>query len=104
MIKRITPAYAGNTLSTLLKSAIIKDHPRIRGEYFACLFISYVFMGSPPHTRGILFERDCTSFLFRITPAYAGNTGRKPSGLCTNRDHPRIRGEYLLPLEVCTLH
>ena len=30
---RITPACAGNTLSALTNFALIRDHPRLRGEY-----------------------------------------------------------------------
>ena len=70
----ITPAYAGNTLVIAKNDRVAGDHPRIRGEYIEFLFDFSNFLGSPPHTRGILI---ITWYVFtfpRITPAYAGNT------------------------------
>ena len=92
---RITPAYAGNTSLILPNKSGFEDHPRIRGEYAFTVFSTLNFLGSPPHTRGILFAIwHCFSF-FRITPAYAGNTLRYRYATREIRDHPRIRGEYV---------
>ena len=33
----ITPAYAGNTWITMILNLIVRDHPRLRGEYNICL-------------------------------------------------------------------
>ena len=49
----ITPAYAGNTFRSVCKDRGVKDHPRIRGEYFKKQKQSMEKKGSPPHTRGI---------------------------------------------------
>ena len=36
----------------------------------------------------------CPQVLWRITPAYAGNTSKKPLKDSQYKDHPRIRGEH----------
>ena len=50
----ITPAHAGNTIDAMS--------------------IADATEGSPPHTRGILFEFVHAKFPKGITPAHAGNT------------------------------
>ena len=55
------------------------DHPRLCGEYSAILSRSPWIVGSPPLTRGILFDTFLTC--------------------CLSRDHPRLRGEYEGELE-----
>ena len=71
---RLTPAYAGNTVSL----SACKTHTQ----------------GSPPHTRGILDYDDPMVEANGLTPAYAGNTNL-PYIISTDAQaHPRIRGEY----------
>ena len=53
-------------------------------------------MGSPPLTRGILVYRRDDGKMLGITPAYAGNTCFCTDHMCSLKDHPRLRGEYLL--------
>ena len=53
-MRRITPAYAGNTEIKISAIGDIKDHPRLRGEHFD-------YINAPYDKTG-------------ITPAYAGNT------------------------------
>ena len=119
LVPGIIPAYAGNTspvsfqISGVLGSSphtrgtrdrarcrcpCTRDHPRIRGEHFACIFSDFWCAG--------------------IIPAYAGNTavmyrsqvmatGSSPHTRGTQRlwrqwrgsrrDHPRIRGEHIDP-------
>ena len=72
---RITPACAGNTTEKPLMYWSLWDHPRLCGEYSAILSRSPWIVGSPPLTRGILFDTFLTC--------------------CLSRDHPRLRGEYL---------
>ena len=72
--KRITPAYAGNTISTALKGNISSDHPRLRGEHYLQGTFTFYILGSPPPTRGTLESRLVKLESARITPAYAGNT------------------------------
>ena len=110
----ITPAYAGNTKCTMLKGQKSRDHPRLRGEHYRSLSDRNKLEGSPPPTRGTLFTvcyllRSIGSppptrgtltpygksfYNGRITPAYAGNTTRRPLRLFNYKDHPRLRGEH----------
>ena len=90
----ITPACAGNTSLTYFFCLLLRDHPRLRGEYNKSEVIGFELGGSPPLARGIpICPREifsCTG----ITPACAGNT----TGACgctgACGDHPRLRGEY----------
>ena len=72
--KRITPACAGNTLFCRFHSPTCKDHPRLRGEYYATDFGYLPYTGSPPLARGILTYARNIRERIRITPACAGNT------------------------------
>ena len=92
---RITPACAGSTFSTNLKFSLSKDRPRLRGEYFFNVKDCIFFTGSPPLTRGVLCL--CCSGLcrHRITPACAGSTKTERRTNNMDKDHPRLRGEYI---------
>ena len=92
--RRITPAYAGNTLSVPFPRRPLGDHPRLRGEYFGNIEIEFFGKGSPPLTRGIPQVQGKSTSLRGITPAYAGNTLYILGRLSSSRDHPRLRGEY----------
>ena len=74
--KRITPAYAGNTIFLSGDTARYEDHPRLRGEHFATSLAAGSVGGSPPLTRGTLIALRVFFEKVRITPAYAGNTER----------------------------
>ena len=50
-------------------------------------------LGSPPHTRGKLYDHPVRIYPARITPAYAGKTHSLISDESALQDHPRIRGE-----------
>ena len=50
--RRIIPAYAGSTSSTLRIVGLGADHPRIRGEHSAASPSTSRAAGSSPHTRG----------------------------------------------------
>ncbi len=91
----ITPAYAGNTKVYLKLCTVIQDHPRIRGEHQSLNTIKEPGPGSPPHTRGTPHPPKKTVALFRITPAYAGNTFWHSLKRIFVGDHPRIRGEHI---------
>ena len=71
---RITPAYAGNTVTAGRVFQRLKDHPRLRGEHSFLKVKMMSSMGSPPPTRGTP-DFNCGQLYYtRITPAYAGNT------------------------------
>ena len=93
-LRGITPAYAGNTISSSLLFSASRDHPRIRGEHDLFQGWRIRDLGSPPHTRGTRRSMFDLGKITGITPAYAGNT--TPSLKCSSisRDHPRIRGEH----------
>ena len=91
--RRIIPAYAGSTRSTVTRSRLSADHPRIRGEHVAGIPGKIVKAGSSPHTRGarrlgLGRRQGC-----RIIPAYAGSTvgglGAFPGG---EGSSPHTRG------------
>ena len=91
---RIIPAYAGSTYGHYQSSAMISDHPRIRGEHLsASIWLAWIF-GSSPHTRGALPLPFWAIFASRIIPAYAGSTRRRAGSGPWGADHPRIRGEH----------
>ena len=91
---RITPAYAGNTLFLSLKNFLIEDHPRLRGEHNHVVNDTKECAGSPPPTRGTRNGDIETGQVYRITPAYAGNTNGGMVCIKRYRDHPRLRGEH----------
>ena len=49
---RITPAYAGKSWGSTVRSATAPDHPRLRGEKKDGWHEREGFLGSPPLTRG----------------------------------------------------
>ena len=95
LLSGITPAYAGNTEVKQGDIFSDKDHPRIRGEHQSLNTIKEPGPGSPPHTRGTPHPPKKTVALFRITPAYAGNTFWHSLKRIFVGDHPRIRGEHI---------
>ena len=89
---RITPAYAGQMNFVIDEISIKGDHPRIRGTNSAALREGALRAGSPPHTRDKCQYKIPENAQTGITPAYAGQIGRKRSKDCAEWDHPRIRG------------
>ena len=73
----ITPACAGNTLSSRSRPASHRDHPRLRGEYFFRTPCQPFMLGSPPLARGIRKSGRTGKSDHGITPACAGNTIRR---------------------------
>ena len=51
-------------------------------------------IGSSPHTRGALADKQFARPFLRIIPAYAGSTSQTFRGGRGAGDHPRIRGEH----------
>ena len=89
----ITPAWAGKSHSVRLTSARFRDHPRVGGEKWNCLFASASALGSPPRGRGKVYSGMQRVVLFRITPAWAGKSSHYSGSLFFSWDHPRVGGE-----------
>ena len=93
----IIPALAGNTELGRCFIERSQDHPRSRGEYSGANGIGTIAQGSSPLSRGIQFHFHDVFELLRIIPALAGNTGGLRPQEARPADHPRSRGEYVLP-------
>ena len=99
----IIPAYAGSTTGRRDDARRDQDHPRIRGEHALDVQAGLTRGGSSPHTRGAPPLVAGPLAPMRIIPAYAGSTDyikNAPEGL---EDHPRIRGEHVVPIPGETL-
>ena len=90
---RITPAYAGKSLSESAVRKPIWDHPRLCGEKTSleCTYTGLV--GSPPPMRGKEYLLTGHNPNHRITPAYAGKRIPRQRSANTAEDHPRLCGE-----------
>ena len=73
-VSGITPACAGITSMKSLSKASISDHPRVCGNYIACIFLCNFIRGSPPRVRELLTFAIVIINVVRITPACAGIT------------------------------
>ena len=73
-LRRITPAPAGRSFSTLRKSSTEGDHPRACGEKHIEGLVANTALGSPPRLRGEagIYASVCRPR--RITPAPAGRS------------------------------
>ena len=92
-IKRITPACAGKTLTTVPRPPRQQDHPRVCGENEVYIGRLKALRGSPPRVRGKPLTSSKKSTLSRITPACAGKTGLTLFAPASSQDHPRVCGE-----------
>ena len=94
LLRRISPAHAGNTGRWYARPRHRGDQPRTCGEYREGLTIVARLCGSAPHMRGI----PATPFLLHkwrwISPAHAGNTLGPDPPSSRSRDQPRTCGEY----------
>ena len=76
--ERITPAYAGKSLTLTVLASLSWDHPRVCGEKDLTTERIHWFRGSPPRMRG---KGGATSDIILhpgITPAYAGKSPLPP--------------------------
>ena len=69
---RITPAYAGKSLTGTVWTRPPRDHPRLCGEKIMLARSYFFILGSPPPMRGKAVQLDFARPLKGITPAYAG--------------------------------
>ena len=92
----ITPAYAGKSVSRLLRKASLWDHPRVCGEKSAVEMCSSWMYGSPPRMRGKVDKHDPKRGQHRITPAYAGKSLYVGLNFAqTEGSPPRMRGKVI---------
>ena len=90
---RITPAYAGKRSSLTASRKESWDHPRLCGEKLVHSRYAWRYFGSPPPMRGKARSISCSFLFHRITPAYAGKSGKAGKGIGNRQDHPRLCGE-----------
>ena len=89
----ITPAYAGKSFQSRIKSPKSWDHPRVCGEKKAGERAEHGGLGSPPRMRGKDIVLYYCQVSHRITPAYAGKRYLLSTKNTLTRDHPRVCGE-----------
>ena len=94
--RRLIPAHAGKT--DRLDSVHLRPeaHPRSRGENLVALRSGMTLRGSSPLTRGKRRLDQVDQPRWRLIPAHAGKTPRRPSATSGPRAHPRSRGENKL--------
>ena len=92
-LRGITPAYAGKSAGMHAGMAAVGDHPRVCGEKLFIGFLPTFHPGSPPRVRGKAKNATLGGGKRGITPACAGKSLHKSTGLILARDHPRVCGE-----------
>ena len=92
-IRRLIPAHAGKTSSSLRRWALEKAHPRSRGENRLVYWPTRTVMGSSPLTRGKLRRDTSEGQRVRLIPAHAGKTAAACLRGVRLWAHPRSRGE-----------
>ena len=76
------------------------DHPRIRGEHPRIPSPATTKWGSSPHTRGAQSAPGHRQRQRGIIPAYAGSTKSPRKARGWQPDHPRIRGEHQVGVDL----
>ena len=94
---RIIPACAGSTGTWPRASTRATDHPRMRGEHGGRVVVAMALTGSSPHARGAHRGHRPQGRLGGIIPACAGSTTHRGPPTRRTGDHPRMRGEHLIP-------
>ena len=100
----IIPAHAGKTVIGELVNGALGDHPRSRGENPKCCRPCSQRVGSSPLTRGKLDRRCRRPRRPGIIPAHAGKTSGRSRRKSLGRDHPRSRGENVVPSTGSTIY
>ena len=104
---RITPAWAGKSMTAPGRSSRTGDHPRVGGEKAENLLPEICLPGSPPRGRGKACTARRRAALHGITPAWAGKRPPiKLAGDVGSGSPPRGRGKMHLSLTLAhdTLH
>ena len=97
---RITPAYAGKRVAQAAVRKWMEDHPRLRGEKRVLGKEVRDIDGSPPLTRGKEYSTPASACQGGITPPYAGKRSFDQKAEAVAWDHPRLRGEKKLFLDL----
>ena len=95
MLRWITPAWAGKSITLPFQFIWQKDHPRVGGEKFTRSYALAFQLGSPPRGRGKVSLTTARTSITRITPAWAGKSQHGAAERRVYRDHPRVGGEKL---------
>ena len=90
---RITPAWAGKSVSSEIRTFSRQDHPRVGGEKDTMPNFWAAASGSPPHGRGKVLQKLRQLSLVGITPAWAGKSRYRCRCWSGGQDHPRVGGE-----------
>ena len=90
---RITPAWAGKRGRCCPDRLRCWDHPRVGGEKSRLRSRKIRKWGSPPRRRGKGAEKISRRKSSRITPAWAGKSGKLYRRHMGAQDHPRVGGE-----------
>ena len=97
---RITPACAGRSLVSATRCGLSADHPRVCGEKGLLYVWLLIGGGSPPRVRGEVRVSLSLTKYSGITPACAGRSRKRAARGLAGPDHPRVRGEKLLRVNV----
>ena len=90
---RITPAYAGKSITPISDFVVMWDHPRLCGEKRNWDTMTATPGGSPPPMRGKDMVNQTAAACAWITPAYAGKSVPESATHRNKQDHPRLCGE-----------
>ena len=90
---RITPAYAGKTLSRQPFPLDRQDHPRVCGKDLMAIMHIISLPWITPAYAGRLIRKCNTIGVLGITPAYAGKTLFSADIAVPTEDHPRVCGK-----------
>ena len=93
----IIPACAGSTDRVGAAGSLVGDHPRMCGEHITPNPFANAVLGSSPHVRGALLQRQRHRIRAGIIPACAGSTWSMAIGTAWDGDHPRMCGEHVDP-------
>ena len=74
LVRGITPAHAGKSVSVIWLVSQPQDHPRACGEKAVRTVLTLDRMGSPPRMRGKAGFKVAFQFINGITPAHAGKS------------------------------
>ena len=91
---RFIPTYVGHT-SCILPALVLQSvHPHIRGAYITNFSRRLSYIGSSPHTWGILDTGNVVFYSYRFIPTYVGHTLIPLATVIFFSVHPHIRGAY----------